>query len=253
MVARRRGPSPSRKSRAARGRRGRRARPTCGAACRRSRASRRVASSVSRITAASRPRLAQRRAAHLARVVAQRLGSRTRSSAGSCRRTSRSARCARSSVLGDAAGRVHDRVDAAAEVVVGQPDHRADERTAGCASSAASTSAGYTFAPPTRIMSRLAVDEVEVAVLVELAHVAERSPSRRRVAVGLGADVAVGRARPAARQHEDLADLAGRALAAVGAQDPDLALRRSASRRSPGARATRVPEISVPAMRSVPP
>ena len=60
----------------------------------------------------------------------------------------------------------------------------------------------------------LAIDQVEVAILVEVAHVAEGFPAVGARG-GFGADVAVGGAAAARRQHEDLAHLAGRALAAV--------------------------------------
>ena len=96
----------------------------------------------------------ERGTAELARVVAQRLG--------------RELEVARDLVAHQALGEVraqlvdvdrravvglHDRVDAAAEIVVGQSDHGATNARAACSSSAASTSAGYTFDPPARIMS----------------------------------------------------------------------------------------------------
>ena len=104
----------------------------------------------------------------------------------------------------------------------------AHERTAGCSCSAASTSAGYTFAPPVRIMSVDPVAEVEVAVGVEPAVVAERLPPAV-ARPGLRADVAVG-GGVAAGPQPHLALLAGRQLVAVGVADHDLAADRPADR-----------------------
>ena len=73
-----------------------------------------------------------------------------------------------------------------------------------------------------------AVAEVEVAVLVEPAHVAERLPAALE-RPGLGADVAVG--RPVGRvAHPHLALLAGRQRVAVGVGDHELAGDRPADR-----------------------
>ena len=72
--------------------------------------------------------------------------------------------------------------------------------------------------PPARIMSAQPVAEVEVAVGVEPADVAERLPAAGQGA-GLGADVAVGRrARLAERSHTSPSSPAATALARRASQ-----------------------------------
>src|SRR3954463_12811613 len=83
----------------------------------------------------------------------------------------------------------------------------AEERTRGCSSSAASTSAGYTLEPPARIMSVWRSARY-VAVGIDRAHVAERFPTAVDD-LRLRTDVAVRLLLRIARPHEDLTDLAG--------------------------------------------
>ena len=129
-----------------------------------------------------------------------------------------------------------DGVDALAEVVVGQADHRARAHV-GVLLQRGLDLGGVDVGAAAQDHVGEPVAEVEEAVVVEPADVAERLPAALAGA-GLGADVAVaGRvARGGAQPH--LALLARRQLVAVVVGDEHAALGRLA-RPSRGARATR--------------
>ena len=159
-----------------------------------------------------------------------------RRSAGSCSARAARARCAQSSASRLVAVDLHDRVDAVAEVVVGQADHRA------------------------RAHARVRVDRgfdlggVDVRAAGQdhvglrgrrgtgsrrrRASRCRRATPSRRARFGLGADVAVRRRRRPAGADVHLADLARRQLVAVSSRIADLAP-SAAGRPSRGARATR--------------
>ena len=173
--------------------------------------------------------VAERRAAQLARVVSQRLVHELEAPRNLVRRQMLRQVLAQR-LLGNRLRRVHDRVDAVAQILVREPDDRARAHGGMGVEGGLDLGRIHVRAADENHV-RLAIDQVQVAVLVEIAHVAEGLPAvggRRR----LGADVAVGGAPAARRQHEHLAHLAGRALAAVRPLDADLAPAGGAAHRA---------------------
>ena len=112
-------------------------------------------------------------------------------------------------------------MDAIAEIVVGEADHRARPHPWVLVERGLDLG-GIHVRSAGEDHVGLAVAEIEVAVGVERAHVAERLPTavdapRGRADVAVRAHVRVGR-----RPHEDLADLARIGVGAVGAHDLQL-------------------------------
>ena len=98
-----------------------------------------------------RPLGAQGRAPDLARVVAER-GVDALDRAGDLERFQARADVGEELLVGQVGAELDQGVRHRPELLVRQPDH-AGGAHGRCSSSAASTSAGYTFSPPTRIMS----------------------------------------------------------------------------------------------------
>ena len=119
----------------------------------------------------------------------------------------------------DALLRLDDRVDALAPLGVAQPDHddvgdrgMVDQRRFDLGREHVGAAAEDQVDPP--------VGEVEVAVVVDVAHVADGGQPVGVDVERTGAEVG----RPAVRRrlHVDVADLAGRELGAVGPEDAHL-------------------------------
>ena len=131
---------------------------------------------------------------------------------GSLYFASRSAANSKQLLLGERVGvGLDDRVDEVAQVLVGKPDHA--DRSHGRVLLDRGLDLGRVDVRPAREDHVLhAVAEVQVAVVVEPAHVAERLPAAVERA-RLGADVVVRRARRARRRsHTSPISPAGRSL-----------------------------------------
>ena len=85
------------------------------------------------------------------------------------------------------------------------------------------------------------IAEIEIAVGIEPADVAERFPAVR-TALRLGAEIVIGAAGPVGGKKIDLAGLAGRDVIAIGADDAQSRRRRRSCRPSLYARAIRRPK-----------